>query len=180
MRKVVLFIAMSLDGYVADKNGGVDWLYGHDKDSTDMGSYGEFIKSVDTVLLGYNTYHQVATVLSPNVWAYEGLKSYVITHRENLTPVANDIEFYSGSLSTLINKLKQQDGKDIFVCGGAKIANELCRENLIDVYDISVIPTILGGGTRLFEDDLPTLRLELKSSDINNGIQQLTYTVKNA
>ena len=65
MRKVTLFIAMSLDGYIADRNGSVDWLAGQEPDYDDMESYHEFIKDIDTVVMGWNTYHQVATELSP-------------------------------------------------------------------------------------------------------------------
>lgn len=81
MRKVVLFIAMSLDGYIADQKGGVDWLEGQDAGAETVDSYGTFIQGIDTVLMGWNTYHQVVTELSPDVWVYQGLATYVFTHR---------------------------------------------------------------------------------------------------
>ena len=59
MRKVVLFIAMSLDGYIADDNGNVDWLNGQGNDSENIDVYSEFIKGIDTILMGWNTYYQV-------------------------------------------------------------------------------------------------------------------------
>lgn len=62
MRKVILFIAVSLDGYIADKSGGVGWLHGQGGDSENVDTYSEFIKEIDTVLMGWNTYHQVVTV----------------------------------------------------------------------------------------------------------------------
>lgn len=61
MKKVILFIAMSLDGYIADKNGNVDWLQGQGGESEDIDSYSEFIKDVDTVIMGWNTYNQIVT-----------------------------------------------------------------------------------------------------------------------
>ena len=70
MRDTTLFIAMSLDGYIADKDGKVDWLSGHTPDADDMTSYSEFIKDIDTVVMGYNTYHQIVTELSPGDWPY--------------------------------------------------------------------------------------------------------------
>lgn len=66
MRKIVLYIAMSLDGYIADANGGVSWLRGQDSDSESEGSYPEFVRDIDTVVMGWETYYQVITELSPD------------------------------------------------------------------------------------------------------------------
>lgn len=66
MRKIVLYIAMSLDGYIADANGGVSWLRGQDPDNESEGSYPEFVRDIDTVVMGWETYHQVITELSPD------------------------------------------------------------------------------------------------------------------
>ena len=68
MRKISLFIAMSLDGYIADGNGGVGWLNGQGNDSENIDTYSEFAKEIDTVLMGWNTFHQVVTELSPTEW----------------------------------------------------------------------------------------------------------------
>lgn len=65
MRKVSLYIAMSLDGYIADRNGSVDWLNGQDGDTENIDTYSTFIKDMDTVIMGWNTYHQITTELSP-------------------------------------------------------------------------------------------------------------------
>ena len=61
MRKIVLFIAMSLDGYIADTNGGVDWLHGHGDDSENIDVYSEFVKNIYTILMGWKTYKQITT-----------------------------------------------------------------------------------------------------------------------
>ena len=68
MRKVSLFIAMSLDGYIADSKGGVDWLNGHGNYDENTDTYSEFAKTIDTILMGWNTYHQIVTELSPMEW----------------------------------------------------------------------------------------------------------------
>ncbi len=85
MCKVILYIAMSLDGYIADRDGGVAWLDGDGSDCGHPGSYPDFIQTVDTVVLGYRTYHQIISELSPENWVYRGLKSYVFTHRKLLS-----------------------------------------------------------------------------------------------
>ncbi len=66
MREISLFIAMSLDGYIASSNGGVDWLKGHGDDNDNIDTYSEFVKDIDTILMGWNTYYQIITDLSPN------------------------------------------------------------------------------------------------------------------
>ena len=72
MRRIVLYIAMSLDGYLADPAGGVDWLTGQDPSWEGDGGYSDFVRTVDTVILGRRTYDQITTQLSPSAWPYEG------------------------------------------------------------------------------------------------------------
>lgn len=84
MRKIILFIAMRLDGCIADSAGSVSWLDEEDADKENPDTYAEFIKDVDTVITGWITYHQVVTELSPQEWPYSGLQSDVITHN-NIT-----------------------------------------------------------------------------------------------
>ncbi|MCW6660996.1 dihydrofolate reductase, partial [Aerococcaceae bacterium NML201209] len=71
MRKVKLFIAMSVDGYIADKNGGVGFLKGHEDSLETEDTYSKFIKNIDIVLMGWNTYNQIITELSPDNWVYD-------------------------------------------------------------------------------------------------------------
>ncbi len=73
MRNVILFIAMSLDGYIADRQGGVEWLCGEDANAEMPDTYGTFVRDIDTVVMGWNTYHQIVTELSPNDWIYRGM-----------------------------------------------------------------------------------------------------------
>lgn len=173
MRKVVLFIAMSLDGYISDKDGKVDWLIGQDSDTESSDSYTEFEKSIDTVIMGWTTYHQVATELSPKQWVYENLHSYVLTHRDY--PSTANITFISTDPCLLIKKLKCNDGKNIWICGGADVVRQLMAQNLIDTYYISIIPTILGNGTRLFTECWQEIKLRLVAIRNNNGITELIY-----
>ncbi|MGF0032252.1 dihydrofolate reductase family protein [Bariatricus sp. SGI.154] len=175
MRKVILYIAISLDGYIADKNGKVDWLneYGSDEDMEGADGYSLFLKKVDTVVMGYNTYHQIVTELSPEQWVYEGLKSYVITH--NKIPSNSEIMFVNSSPGDLIKNLKKESGKDIWICGGANIINQLMQEELIDRFHISVIPTILGNGIKLFDEIDNEVKLDFVQTRSGNGIVELVY-----
>lgn len=173
MRKVVLFIAMSLDGYIADENGGVDWLEGQNPDAETPDTYAEFIKEVDTVIMGWNTYQQVSAELSPDEWAYHGLTSYVVTHRE--LPSTEEIIFTQTSPCVIVDKLRQREGKNIWICGGADLIQQLERSDKIDEYYISIIPTILGNGIRLFGVYPKERRLQLIHTQSYNGITDLVY-----
>lgn len=173
MRKIVLFIAMSLDGYIADTSGKVDWLAGQDNDVESDDSYADFVKSVDTVIMGWTTYHQIVEELSPGQWVYDNLQSYVITHRNFMSD--SNVIFVSEDPCTLVNRLKEKDGKDIWICGGADIVHQLMQNNLIDKYHISIIPTILGNGIRLFDMIDKKIDLRFISSKSSNGIIELVY-----
>lgn len=172
MRKTVLYIAMSLDGFIADERGGVDWLTGQEE--TDSGdSYSKFVQTVDTVVMGWNTYHQIVTKLSPETWVYQGLQSYVITHRA--CEEREEIAFTDKMPGDLIRELKAREGKDIWICGGADVVRQLVREDLIDRYHISLIPTLLGRGIRLFDGGDKEIRLKLLETGSCNGIAELIY-----
>lgn len=176
MKTVVLFIAVSLDGYISDKNGSVDWICGHNKNQTKFDAYSTFIKDIDTVIMGGTTYNQIVTELSPDKWPYTGLTSYVITKR-NL-PSTDEIIFTEKSPCDIVSELKQDYGKSIWICGGSSIIQQLMAKNLIDEFYISVIPTILGSGTRLFETIPQEIKLLLVDSNTYNGITYLRYILR--
>lgn len=173
MRKVTLFIAMSLDGYVADSEGKVGWLQGECPGKDDMVSYQAFIQEIDTVLMGWNTYHQVTTELSPEEWLYSDLTTYVLTHRT--LPATDAIHFTDEDACGLVRRLKEEQGAGIWVCGGPNVIHPLLREGLIDRFHISVIPTILGGGVRLFGALDGACGLHLVRTEQYNGIVDLIY-----
>lgn len=172
-RNTVLFIAMSLDGYIADANGGVDWLEVQNPEEGDGNSCDNFIREIDTVVMGWNTYRQIATELSPQQWVYEGLTSYVLTHRK--IEKMDGIIFTDESPCGLIQRLRRKPGKDIWICGGASTAGQLMKEGMIDRYHISIIPTLLGSGIRLFDSLKGQTKLKLVRSQVYNGIAELVY-----
>lgn len=173
MRKIILFIAMSLDGYIADSNGNVDWLQGHGNDSENIDVYAEFVQGIDTVLMGWNTYYQITTELSPTEWIYADFTTYVITHHQMASSA--QICFTDENPAALLKQLKSVDGKNIWICGGANLVQQLMRDELIDQYYISVIPAILGSGIRLFENVPKEIKLKLLKTQTYNGITDLIY-----
>lgn len=172
-REVVLYIAMSLDGYIADTQGSVSWLGGDNSDSENMGSYMEFYETIDTVIMGYATYKQIITELSPDKWVYEGKKCYILTHRK--IDSTEDIIFTDQPMDVLVGELKRETGKNIWICGGANIAAQFMEYDLIDSYAISIIPIILGNGISLFPKSDKSIPLKLISTRSYNGVTDLVY-----
>lgn len=172
-RKIVLYISMSFDGFIADQHHRVAWIEGENHSHSGDYGYGDFIKTIDTVILGSHTYQQIITELSPDEWVYQGLTSYVLTHKEFTD--TEDIKFVNEHISVLIAKLKRQEGKDIWICGGADIVNQCIKNNLIDEYRITIVPIILGKGIRLFHDDNFLIKLKWKETKQENGLLECSY-----
>jgi dihydrofolate reductase len=170
-RKVILYIAMSLDGYIAKPNDDLSFLSNVEKKGEDYG-YANFVNSVDTVIMGRKTYDWVMTQVSE--FPHSGITSYIITRTAKSS--IGKANFYTGDIKDLISRIKSEKGKDIFCDGGAEIANELLKENLIDEIILSIIPVLVGNGTKLFNDGRPEEILELISTkQFEKGLVQLHY-----
>lgn len=174
MREITLFIAMSLDGYIADCKGGVDWLEGQGNDAENIDTYSEFVKGIDTIIMGWNTYDQIVTELSPDEWVYKDFTTYIVTHKE--LDSSENIRFTDIDVVELVKRLKTEKGKGIWICGGANIAWQLVNKDMIDCYHITVIPTLLGSGIRLFGDSQNEMKLRLLKTQAYNGMVDLVYT----
>lgn len=175
-RKVILYIAVSVDGFIADEKGGVDWLLGHDKEDTSDYGYGEFARGIDTVIMGKTTYEQIAFEISPDKWMYEDLTTYVLTHKQYEDK--ENIHFIEADAYAVLDTLKQKPGKDIWICGGANMIHPLLEKDAIDELQISIIPTLLGKGIPLFQERSHVSLLELIEHHSENGILLTTYRVK--
>jgi dihydrofolate reductase len=170
-RKVILYIACSLDGFIAKPDDDLSFLSIVQKEGEDYG-YGEFIKTIDTVILGRKTYDWVLTQVS--FFPHADKETYVITHSSR--PDIGKTKFYTGDLKELLIKLKGDSGKNIFIDGGAALVNALLHHHLIDEYIISIIPILLGGGTRLFNDSRSEQKLQLiDTKHFDTGLVQLHY-----
>lgn len=173
-RKVILYISQSLDGYIADRDGNVNWILGNDENYESDYGYETFIKDIDTVILGSKTYKQIKNDLSPDKWVYEDLQSYVLTSEQ--IEAAEKIKYVNTKVKDLIDKLRQEQGKDIWICGGANLVNQCVKEDLIDEYQITTVPIILGTGIRLFEETNQQIQLVLKKAKEENGLITGIYT----
>jgi dihydrofolate reductase len=170
-RKVVLYIAMSADGYIAKEDGNLDWLGIVEKPGEDYG-YHDFVNTVDTVIMGRKTYDKVLSFGIP--FPHMGRKCYVWSQQR--TGTDENVTYYNGDLKLLIDELKSQPGKNIFIDGGAELVHELMRQQLIDRYIVSVIPYFTGGGVRLFKGSGKETKLQLvRSTQFPTGLVQLCY-----
>ena len=176
MRKISLFIATSLDGYIAKPDNDLSFLRLIEKEGEDYG-YAEFTNTIDTLIVGRRTYDYVLEEIGPSHYDNGQRDVYVITRTERLQ-IGRTI-FYTGDITELVKRLKSGKGKNIYCDGGAEIINELLKHDLIDEFIISVIPVLLGDGIKLFKDGRPEQRLEfITAKTFETGLIQLYYRRK--
>lgn len=172
MKKVKLYIAASIDGYIARPDGDLEWLTGFPNPSkTDYG-YQDFLASVDTVIMGNRTYHDILCM--DMLWPYKDKETYVVTHHSQETK--ENIRFISENVVETISELRKKDGKDIWLVGGGQLVSLLLREDLIDEMQITYIPIILGDGIPLFPGSTKEVHWNLlESKAFDNGLLQVKY-----
>ena len=161
---IVLSVAMSLDGYIADDAGGVDWLNPYFSDEIDFGG---FMASVGAVVVGRTTYDHAGA------FAGGGKRLVVLTHR----PI-DEVETWDGDVRELARRLKAECGGTIWVMGGGEAARALLDAGAVDEIGVNVIPILLGSGTPLFPRRAGLDRLELlECQRYGNGCVSLRYRV---
>ncbi len=167
MRKVVLFTASSLDGFIATKSGGIDWLF----TDADYG-YKRFFNSIDTTLTGYKTYKKA---LSFSEFVFPGKANYVFS-RKKRRPDPN-VTFVSRNVPAFVRTLKKEkSGKNIWLVGGGSINSVMLNAGLIDEMIISYHPIILGGGIPLFTDKSRESEFTLVRQKLYpSGLVQIRY-----
>lgn len=177
MRTISLFIATSLDGYIAKPNDDLSFLKLVEKEGEDYG-YKEFTDNIDTLIIGRKTYDYVLREIGTSHYDNGERDVYVITRTPR--PKIGRTNFYTGKLTDLVEQLRSEKGKNLYCDGGAEVINELLGNDLIDEFIISVVPVLLGNGTRLFKDGRPEQLLEfVKAKTFETGLVQLHYTRKN-
>jgi dihydrofolate reductase len=144
----IVYIATSLDGYIADKDGGLDWLFAiPNPDNSDFG-YGDFIKRIDALVMGRKTFDTVCGFDCD--WPYTK-PVFVLSNTLKSIPKEYErkAELISGPLEEVVSTINEKGYKELYIDGGTTIQNFL-KENLIDEMIITKVPTLLGGGTPLF------------------------------
>lgn len=171
-RKVVLYTAVSLDGFIATEGHDLDWLFAVEGEGDN--GYSEFFNTVDTVLLGRVTYDWLMEHEKGN-FPYKDTECYVFsrTKRDNNEYVT----FVNEDIVPLVKGLKEKKGKKIWLVGGGELNNLLLREGLIDELIVTVAPVLLGRGIPLFKGNEHQTKLQLKGIMRYNQFVELRYDV---
>lgn len=170
-RKVFIFIATSLDGYIAREDGNIDWLSIADSPGEDYG-YSKIDEDTDTIIMGRKTYDKVCEFTDD--FPIKNKSVYIVSHIEK--PSEKNIVFSTMDPCNLVRKLKSQTGKSIYVDGGAQVIQELMKQDLIDEFIISILPVFIGSGISLFGNSGKQKMLKLKySHSFDSGLVQMAY-----
>lgn len=181
MRKIILGLGISLDGYIARKNGAVDWL------STDWEyDWTAFFKTIDAVVMGRKSWDAVLAMTPPdkrNTNPYGAMETYVFSGTLKTSGVAG-VEIVAGDVREFVGNLKAKDGKHIWLAGGGGLAKSFLDANLVDEIHLGITPLLLGAGLPLFpelEREIPLRLISCKTYPHKteaNRLVELFYEVK--
>ena len=170
MRKLILGLAVSLDGFIEGPNGEYDWCF------TDQ-DYGmsEFFRRIDSVFMGRRSYELTLTMGSAEMPGVPKFQNYIFSNtlKELSDPSA---VLVNGDIESKVRKIKEQPGKDIWLFGGASLTTSLLNLGLVDEIGLGVHPIILGAGKPLFQSISQRINLHLvESKTYSSGLVSLTY-----
>jgi dihydrofolate reductase len=180
MKKVILDLAVTLDGFIEGPNGEIDWCIMDD----DMDFEG-FISGIDTIFYGRVSYDTCgnfqpdanADPTAQKIWEAVHSKQKFVFSSQNRQD--DKVTFISSDIADTVTEIKKQDGKDIWLYGGASLIKTFIQSGLIDIYRISVHPIALGSGKPLFEDLEERVELRLITTNVfKSGVVQLIYEPK--
>lgn len=175
MRKIKLYIAASIDGYIAESDGDLDWLMKYPVNAETNYGYDDFFKSIDTVIMGGRTYRDILNM--DFTWPYKDKKTYVLTR--NPQKSKDDIHFISDNIIEFVSELRNEGRKDIWLVGGGEIISLFLSHELIDEMIITTIPVILGDGIALFPKISKTSKWEtIDFQKYSNDVTQIHYAIK--
>ncbi|OIQ29587.1 MAG: riboflavin biosynthesis protein RibD [Bacteroidetes bacterium MedPE-SWsnd-G2] len=177
MSNFKLYIASSIDGYIAKSDGNLDWLTGYpNPDQLDYG-YQDFYDGIDTVIMGRTTYDEIMGFGVD--WPYTNCKSYVITTNKSYQLKTPNTELINEISTESIDQIQKGSNKGIWVVGGGRIISEFLNNDAIDEMIISIVPIILGDGIRLFPNKSKETNYEMiNAHTFSNGLTNLHFKRK--
>jgi dihydrofolate reductase len=178
--KLTIHMVSSLDGIIAKNDNSVSWFETSDNYENGVVAENgeEFLKTIDCFVMGYRTYEHAQELSQEFGWPYGDVPTIVVTHR-NLQTNRKSIGFYSGDLHTLVNERLKPNYRNVWVVGGAILANDFIRLKLADEIRLSVIPIILGEGKPFFDHIGQEQPLHLTNvTAYKNGMVELSYAIR--
>lgn len=172
MNKTIIYIACSLDGFIAGGNNDLFWLDEFNKPGQDYG-YSRFLKTVGTVVMGRKTYE---TVLKFGAYPYKAQKSYILTSKKNLKPADKNVIIWTKGFKLLVKELGKTKKGIIWPVGGGELISAFINAGLVDEYIVFIAPLLLGSGTGLFRGIRDRAGLKLKTvKSYASGLSMLRY-----
>jgi len=180
---VTIHMAASLDGFIARKDGRVDWFEASDEfvggDAMDPGFVEAFLKTINCYVMGSRTYETALSFEARGLeWPYGEKPTFVLTSRE-LPRTRGNVEFYSGDLAQLVNGRLRPTFRTIWIVGGGVVSGECLRLGLADEVRYSILPILIGDGIPFFEKldrDIALHLAEVKA--YKSGVVELRYEVR--
>lgn len=174
MTKIILYIASSLDGYIARKDGSVDWLDSLDNPENSDFGYGEFMANIDILIMGRKTYEVVVGFDMP--WPYKNIKTYVVTQNRDLTIDSPDTHLLHDIDKKAIEEIRRESARNVWLVGGGSLVTTFLNYHAVDEIILSQVPIILGEGIRLFPGKSIEVPFQLTKHEVfPNGLVQLNY-----
>lgn len=178
MRKVILDLAVTLDGFIEGPNGEVDWCI-MDEEMV----FEQFLNEIDTIVYGRKSYElwgeytpsDKASECEKKIWALVHSKNKIVVST-TYTDTSGEVQYINRNIEAEIRKLKRESGKDVWLYGGASLISTFVNLGLVDEYRLSVHPVVLGAGKPLFESLRERLSLVLMDvRRYGSGVVQLVY-----
>jgi len=174
MPKIILYIATSLDGFIARPDGALDWLTSIPNPTNEDYGYAELLESIGATIMGRLTYDEIIGFGID--WPYTGIKTYVVTKNKELEIKSPDTVVLTDNIKTFVTDLKAKSKKDIWLVGGGQLVSAFINQGLIDKMILTIIPKTIGEGILLFAGKSKERTWKLvdsKSFDI--GVVNLVY-----
>ena len=176
-RNVIVHIGTSADGYIARPDGDLEWLTSRPKPDGFYGM-GDFMKSIDTKLLGRTTYEESLRMGAK--FERQNERTIVFSRHAPPADAPSGVEFVNGAIGSFVSHLREQPGKDIWLMGGGELIASCLDEDVIDEFVISVAPVFIGEGIPLIARRPRHVLLNLQAVErFEDGVVQLRYRVQN-
>lgn len=172
--KSILYIATTLDNFIAKPDGNIDWLTSFPQPSEGDYGYHSLLDSIETIVMGRKTYESLLKMV--DVWPYPNFSTYVISSDSNFKPSSPNTFLVTSDFPDFIENLKNNSSKHCWIVGGGELITAFLHHNLIDEMILSIIPTILGEGIPLFPNKPIESNWKLiKTEAFETGVVNLSY-----